>query len=72
MNMPERVRCGDCRFWQERDDNPLGTCHFDPPVLIKFEEEFRSEWPETVAAAWCGKAERSIPAPIQPVAQQTS
>jgi hypothetical protein len=51
------IRCGKCRFWQGRDDNPLGTCRFNPPVLIVIDVVADTHFPETQAAEWCGKAE---------------
>jgi hypothetical protein len=51
------IRCEQCRFWRERDDNPLGTCQLNPPTLILIDEAYQSVWPETQAADWCGKAE---------------
>jgi hypothetical protein len=57
-NLKQIIRCGRCRFWQERDDNPLGTCRYNPPVLIVIEAVADTYFPETQAAEWCGKAEQ--------------
>lgn len=49
--------CQDCKFFQQLDRGPLGTCRKNPPVVLWMDEEneFVSLWPEVIFGEWCGE-----------------
>lgn len=64
--MHERVKCGNCYFYQKWSRSHAGTtsgqCRLRPPVVLP--DHVESQWPQVGSEAWCGSwQEHEHPAP---------
>lgn len=60
------MRCADCRFWLETDED-VGACrrHAPRPIIVDgkpralVEADGLTYWPRTITGDWCGEFEEA-------------
>lgn len=55
---PQRVTCGECRFWESAPGNVDGECRRRSPLpALASVPDYVACWPETYKDDWCGEGE---------------